>query len=254
MADPETLRLPYASWVPEVTPGLAAVLWILWLVSGVYFLLGRAKPAAGLVLAVCLGGALALDRQWYSNHLYLLAMLVPLVALADAGGGRARLLPVRLVQALVVLVYTFSGLAKLNPEFLSGAVLRQYLAPLALPAEVVVAGGWAVIAVELSLGPLLLAARTRRGGRLLGVALHAGMVLTRSFDVGIAMFGVAMVGTYPLFGGQPARPTPVGEDPPRSPPPCGSPPVEGTREGPASPPRSTRSARASDHSEKRPST
>ncbi len=196
---PEALRLPYASWMPEVTPEIAVLLWATWLVGGVHFLLGRARPAAGLILGACLAAVLALDRQWYSNHLYLLAMLVPLLSLAEVGDGRARRLPVRLVRALVVVVYLFSGLAKLNPEFLSGAVLEQYMAPLVVPEAAVVLAGWGVIAAELAIGPLLLAARTRRAARLLGVALHAGMVLTRSFDPGIAMFGVAMVATYPLF-------------------------------------------------------
>lgn len=212
VAAPASLQLPYFGGAPEATPTVAVLLWCLWLVNGALYLLGRAKPASAVGLTAVLAAVLLLDRQLYSNHLYLLTMLVPLVALADAGahegdagggedGGasRARLLPVRLVQALVVIVYAFSGLAKLNPGFLSGAALREYVEPLTLPIEAAAAASLAVIAAELVLGPMLAIPRTRRWGRLAGVALHGGMAVLHPSDPGVAMFGVVMVAAYPLF-------------------------------------------------------
>lgn len=230
-----SLQLPYFDGAPEATPTIAVLLWCLWLVNGALYLVGRAKPASAVGLTVVLAAVLLLDRQLYSNHLYLLTMLVPLVALADAGahegdaggGGedgverRARLLPVRLVQALVVIVYAFSGLAKLNPGFLSGAALREYVEPLTLPIEAAAAASLAVIAAELALGPMLAIPRTRRWGRLAGVALHGGMASLHLSDPGVAMFGVVMVAAYPLFPvpddldatAETARATPRPEEP-----------------------------------------
>ena len=199
VATPENLQLPYASWMPEASPALALVLWIGWLVNAGYFTIGRQRPVAGLLAGAFLGGVLALDQQLYSNHLYLQALLLPLFALADAGDGRVHLLPVRLVQGLVVIVYFFAGLAKLNPEFLSGDVLMDYVAPTVLPHGLVAAMAWATVALELALGGLLLWRPTRRWAWVAGAALHAGMVWFSPDVLGVGMFGVATLATYPLF-------------------------------------------------------
>lgn len=207
VATPANVQLPYTSWMPEAAPALALVLWIGWLVNAGFFTLGRQRPAAGLLLGVCLGGVLALDQQLYSNHLYMQALLVPLFALADAGEGRVRLLPVRLVQAMVVIVYLFAGLAKLNPAFLSGDVLHAYVAPTVLPHGLIAAMSWTTVVLELALGWLLIWRRTRRFAWLAGAAFHVGMAWFAPDALGVAMFGVAMLATYPLFAVEDGEPT-----------------------------------------------
>lgn len=205
VATPANIQLPYASWMPEAAPALALVLWIGWLVNAGYFTLGRQRPVAGLLLGASLAGVLALDQQLYSNHLYLQALLVPLFALADAGDGRVRLLPVRLVLALIVIVYLFAGLAKANPAFLLGEVLVDYVAPTVLPHGIIAAMAWATVALELALGGLLLWRRTRRWAWAAGAGLHVGMTWFAPDLLGVAMFGVAMLATYPLFEVSEAR-------------------------------------------------
>lgn len=200
VAQPANVQLPYASWLPEASPVLATALWIGWLVNAGLFTLGRHRPYSGLLLGACVAAVLASDQQWYSNHLYLIAMLAPLLALAECEGERVRLLPIRVVQGLVVVVYGFAGLAKLDASFLSGAVLADYVARGALPHSALRIASWATVTAELALGPLLVIERTRRLGWALGVALHAGMVaLAADERLGIAMFALAMLSTYPLF-------------------------------------------------------
>lgn len=200
VARPEAIQLPYFEWSPAATPAIAATLWVLWLVNGVLFTVGRRhRRTAGAVLTLVLALVLALDQQWYSNHLYLIALLVPLLSLSPREGGGYRRLPVGLARALVVTVYVFAGLAKLNPGFLSGAVLGEYLT-WSPPAGLLPLLAWVTVISELAIGPLLSFRATRPVGWVVGCGLHAGMVFLRSFDLGITMFGLAVVGTYPLFG------------------------------------------------------
>lgn len=135
--EPGVLRLPRFEAVPVLSPSGVAVFLCLWVLAGIAFALGWRTRPSGVLLTGLLVYVLLLDRQLYSNHLYLMTLLVLLLTLADSGaafsidagrgGGSASIpaWPVALMRVLVSIVYGFAVLAKLNPYFVSGIVLRR---------------------------------------------------------------------------------------------------------------------------------
>lgn len=203
----DVARVPYWSWFPSPSPEWAGVLAAIWLVSAYLFLTGRYGRIAASVLGLTLFCVLLTDRQWYSNHLYLLALVVPLAGWAEDDGELRSGILGSLIAVQVLLVYLFAGLAKLNGEFLSGSVLLNYLGGTLGssldPYRLLALGS---VVAELGMIPLLLAERTRRFGVLLGILLH-GAMLAAGFTampliekLGIANFGLAMIACYPAVG------------------------------------------------------
>jgi hypothetical protein len=157
----------------------------------VLFTVGVVTTKAGVTASVLGYVVLAQNVMGYVNtlHLLLLGMLV----LAVSGAGSRFALQsepaidapsaLLLVRGLVVSVYAWSGLAKLNGSWLRGDALTQLhdagivrgalseaLVTSAL-GRVVVAGG--VAATELALGPLLLWPRTRGAAVVIALLLHS---------------------------------------------------------------------------------
>ena len=172
------------------------------------------------MLAAAMSYVLLLDEQTYSNHLYLLVLVVLLLVLANAGGAlgvdarRGRVGPhaeayaVWLLRTQVSATYAFAALAKLNPVYLSGATLAGYMSPdllVALPEAMrlpfVLACSWGTIALELGLAVALWSARWRRVAVAAGVALHVGMValLPPAARMQLAIFAIEMVTLYVVF-------------------------------------------------------
>jgi hypothetical protein len=162
--------------------------------------------------AVCTAGTVLLlsDARLYSNHLLLLVLLS--AGLVVAGGGRfgdsaSRSAPTGaiLLCTQVSFVYLFAGLSKLNPMFLSGAVLREEL-----PPDLIAAMGFlatpglrsasiAAIGVEITLAFLLWNQRWRRPAALLGAAFHTTIVALMAPTFDLVVFALLCVGMYPLF-------------------------------------------------------
>ena len=98
-------------------------------------MLGWRARLTGTILALAVVFVIALDRQTYSNHLYLMAWLTALLVAADAGDGlairterrRVTFWPVILLCLQLTIVYVFSALTKINDSFLSGEVLAGVL-------------------------------------------------------------------------------------------------------------------------------
>lgn len=159
--------------------------------AAILFTAGVRTRAAGVVTAVSALAVASQDAFAFKFTLYTLFVGTGLLALSDAGQSFA-LRPSaratsptrpRLVHWFVASVYAWAGIAKLRPAWLSGDTLRvlhdqRYLVGsladffLADPARCR-ASAWAVVAVELLLGPLLLASRTRRAGLVLALGFHA---------------------------------------------------------------------------------
>lgn len=149
--------------------------------------------ASSVVLAAGYAGWFLMDAARYENHRYLIVLLAVLISVSqahrawsvDRWQGRAggpETVPqwnLLVLQAQLVLMYGFAGLAKLNPDWLAGEPLRHWL-PIQAPAiGAWVAHPWAAyamsyagLAVDLGAPMLLLWPRTRPAGIGLMAAFH----------------------------------------------------------------------------------
>ena len=215
---PDALRIPRFSWLPELP--LSAVPWLLtvWIVSALALAIGWRTRLAGWVLTCVLGYVLLLDHQLFGNNLYLLALVVFLLSLADSGACLsvdARLRgtrdsvpawPVHLLKLQLSIVYGFAALAKFNIDFLSGSVMasvtRLGLVPIPDSWRIfpLMAGASiAAVLVEVFLAGALWSSRLRVLAVLFGVALHAGIVLFTGAVVELTIFAVITMSLYILF-------------------------------------------------------
>jgi hypothetical protein len=190
----------------ELPAAVVAVLCIARTVAVVLFTGGVCTTAAGVAASLLGYVVLSQSLMDYVNtqHLLLLGMLF--LAIGGAG-SRVALRPepaidppsgLRMVRALVVSVYAWSGVAKLNRSWLSGDALTQLhdsgivrgaLADaLFASPSVRMTTAWGVAATELALGPLLLWPRTRPAAVVIALLLHAALEASVHPD----FFGFAM--------------------------------------------------------------
>jgi hypothetical protein len=212
------LGWPTAAWHfpafgPALPASVVAVLCIARTLAVILFAAGVRARAAGIAGGMLGWLVLAQDAMSYVNTLHLLFLGMVVLAASGAGGALA-LRPepaidprsgLALTRALVVSVYAWSGLAKLNASWLRGdalAQLHEYRIVHEGLAESLLASAtgrattaWIVAAVELGLGPLLLWPRTRRIGIVVALALHAGLELSVHPD----FFGFAMAALLLAF-------------------------------------------------------
>jgi hypothetical protein len=161
-----------------------------------------------------------LDQQTYSNHLYLFFLIMLLLTLADSGaalsvdalrtGKRDYVVgwPILLLKFQVSLVYGFSALAKLTPQFLSGEVLSQTLKQhgwLTFPyswrgPQLLTALAVSAIVVEIFIAFGLWKRNLRWVAVLAGVTLHIFIVsMLDSSRLSLGIFALEMLALYPLF-------------------------------------------------------
>ena len=214
LAEPETLRVPFFVWFPSPTSALVTGVVAVWFVAAILFMIGWRVSLTGPALLAAIVFALSLDLQVYSNHLYLMAWLVLLLTLADAGAGlsvkRAQRpvirWPVFLLMMQVSVVYGFAAITKLNTEFLSGRVLAGVLHEgiLSFPdvlrtREFLGAVALAAVFVELFLAIFLWSPRFRPTAFILGLGLHATIALFMAPTGELFVFSLEMLALYPLF-------------------------------------------------------
>jgi hypothetical protein len=218
---PGLLRLPYVSWLPEPSLTLIALLTLTWFAGAIAFCLGWHTRIAGSLLFATMSVTLLLDQQTYSNHLYLLVLVVLLLTLADAGaalsldarrkGPRSEVpaWPVLLLKLQVSIVYGFSAIAKITPVYLSGLVIAINLrksGPLSIPMEWRTPGIMSTLAVfsvatEAFLAVALWLPRWRWPAAIIGIGFHVTLVLLLIPEVAVqlAVFAVATLALYLLF-------------------------------------------------------
>lgn len=220
LAEPQVLLTPFLSMAPRPGPGLAHATVIIWVLAAIGFLFGWRTRLCGAVLTLVLGFVLLLDQQLYSNHLYLMVILGFLLTLTDAGaslsldaaraGARSDIpeWPVTLIRLQISLVYGFSAVAKLNPEYLSGGTLLLDISrgALGLPealrhVEIMASLALATIAAEVYVAIGLWSSRLRASAIALGVALHAGILILLVPPPGLAVFAIVMFAGYVVFPG-----------------------------------------------------
>lgn len=159
-----------------------------------------------------------IDQARYMNHLYLVCLVSGLVAVVPAGrcfslDARRRAHPggpfvpawaLFLLRAQFAIVYVFGGLAKLNPDWISGAPMRLVLAgaPPVGPLEPLLATEAAVrcfslggLGFDLLVVPALLWRRSRPWAVAASLFFHA----TNSWMFRIGIFPWLMLAATTLF-------------------------------------------------------
>lgn len=217
LTDPAVVQVPFVMWSPRPTALVLALLLGVWAVSAALFAIGWQTRSAGVALTLSLAGALFIDQQGYSNHLYLLTVLVGLLTLAGAGaafsldaahGGGVETVerwPVLLMKLQVTVVYLFAALTKLNAAFLGGAVLRAQLGaglvpvPDELPSGVVTFIAVAAVVIEFAIAAYLWHPRRRWVAVGAGVLLHGAITLLMAPFLQLLVFTAIMWASYLLF-------------------------------------------------------
>ena len=212
---PGTLRLPYIAGLPAL--GRAEVPWLagLWLVAAAALAVGWRTRWSGAALALVLARVLTADQQTYSSHLYLLLLLVLILACGDSGAvlsldararGRRETIPgwpVWLLAAQGSIVYGFAAIAKLIPEYLSGAMVCADFGWMDSSPPVLLCAGLAMgsIVTELGLAFALWQKRWFRFACAVGIGLHAVMIMMLAPAVRwqLIIFAGEMLVLYPLY-------------------------------------------------------
>ncbi len=211
---PGVVRARDFDWVPEMTR--AAMPWytLVWLAVAAAFALGYRTRLSGTILLGLIVYHLMADGSFFWSHIYFLGCLILLLTVADAGAdlsfdwraqgdGRrgVRLWGVVLLKLHISIVYGVAAAAKVNPEFLSGAVLgRWLLRPEFLKTpEVLIALAWATIIYEAGMAIALWVKRLRPWAIATGILFHAAIPLSMGLTGGLIVFSASIVGTYVLF-------------------------------------------------------
>ena len=219
LTDPQRLRVPYVSWL-NPTSAIVTTLIVVWIISAALFTVGYRSRTAGVILTLTIAMVLALDRQTYSNHLYLMMLLAGLLTVSDSGAalsidavrGRSSSTTsgwvVFLLKCQVSIVYGFAALWKLNVAFLSGSVLAGQLGtglvsfPEGLRTSHVLAFmSVAAVASEFTIAIGIWFTRSRGAAIALAVILHASIVAFMAPTVQLLIFAVELMVLYPLFIG-----------------------------------------------------
>ncbi len=180
--------------------------------------LGLFARAAAALFCAGFSYVFLIDQARYMNHLYLVCLLCGLLALVpaerafsldalrrrDPRGPWAPAWARTLLSAQIAIVYVFGGLAKCNPDWLSGAPMRLVLAgvPPLGPLEPLLATEWAVrffsyggLLFDLLVVPALLWRRTRPWAFAASVVFH----LMNAWMFRIGIFPWLMLAATTLF-------------------------------------------------------
>lgn len=205
------LRFPVLSALPGPTVAAVQVYQAVGLTAAVLLLLGLVAGASAATGSVLLAGALLWDQQTYSSHHVLITLLLGYLAFAGSGrrwsvvrrGGRERSevpwWPQALMMTQVSVLYLFAGLSKINPVFLSGEPLQEWMWA-DLPLWTFQALAVATVVTEIFLAFGLWIPRVRLLAAAAGLGLHLGILvgLTDQTLV-LTAFAAASMSTYWLF-------------------------------------------------------
>lgn len=208
------LARPVFEWVPAPTHGAALAFLVLACVAGLAMALGVSTRAAAVVSTVLNVAVLAWDEQTYSGHRVLATMLVAYLVFARSdhawsvparGEGGFDLVPwwpQLLMMMQLSVCYCFAALSKVNPIFLSGDGLRNWMW-VPLPDWIFGPLAIATVVTELFLAVGLWLPRTRWLAAAVGLSLHASIVFTLDDPVPLIAFALACVPLYALFLSRP---------------------------------------------------
>lgn len=213
--NPDLFHYPWADWLPVLPSEYAALPFILWFVGAIGLIVGYHTRISGAIAIIGNGLYFFADRQNYSNHGYLLLLLIFLLTLADSGAALSldsRNKQPHLVDAWKIdllkiqlsIVYFFTFIVKIRPDWLSGALMYLNLnGPLA-PYLTQITGIYRGLAlttllVEAFLFWALWSKKWRELAFFVGLMLHLGILFSVKFTLGLISFGLLSISLYPLF-------------------------------------------------------
>jgi hypothetical protein len=225
---PLVVDMPYVAWYPRLPAALLPLFIGVWLCAALAFAFGLGTRVCGAILTLLIAYTLFFDQQLYSNHLYLVTLVVLLLTIADSGarfsldarrsGGRNMVLawPILLLKIQISIVYFYAALLKINPQYLSGSILTSFW-PFNQP--MMLFGSWstvlpilavASILIELFLSFMLWVPRLRWLALAVGIGFHMMIILTGGSQPGVpdipfAIFALVTVAPYALFFDFPTR-------------------------------------------------
>lgn len=195
---PLVVKIPFFPWIPLLPSGALRIFLGVWLLAAVLFAIGWKTRVAGAVLSLVIGYTLIMDQQNYSNHLYLLFLVVLLLTIAES---TRREWPILLLKIQITIVYVFSALAKITPQYLAGEILTRSLKQgwLAVP-EVTSVLAVISIAAELFIACGLWSRRLRCFAIVAGIGFHVLIIATLdSSRLSLVIFALDVFAVYLLF-------------------------------------------------------
>lgn len=214
---------PFLGWIPSVSRQTMQLILLAMYVASFGITLGLAYRASAIVYALGAAYFHFMDAGKFHNHYYLIVLLSFLIALLPAHGAasvdaflfrriRRASVPrwsVWLLRFQVGIPFFFSGLSKLNAEWLSGfpAIFHWYSftsrhewARGLDPEFMALFIAWAGALADVSLLPLLVWRRTRYLGFALAVVFNVGIAILFSGPLfRVAMFPWFMISGVTIF-------------------------------------------------------
>lgn len=196
-------------WLPVASPTVAAAMATVGAVAAIFVLAGLGSRIAGVLLAATLATMMLLEQQTYSNHVALSMWCALWLAFSHAdarwslrsrleGPRDVRVADQLLLMTQVSIVYAFTGLLKINPEFLSGRVIQEN-SHLAISDPLAQLMAVAAVTTEVGLCIGLWIPRLRWIAALAGVGLHASIPIVMYQPLPLVSFSISVVFLYPLF-------------------------------------------------------
>ena len=217
---PAVVKVPFFPSLPLLPSGALRIFIAAWLVAALLFALGWKTRGSGAVLVLLTGYTLVLDQQTYSNHLYLLVLVLLLLTISDSGAAwsldaRQRATrrdvaawPILLLKIQVTLVYVFSAVAKITPQYLAGEILTRSLKQegwVAVPQSWRTPAVMSLLAVTSIVAELFIAfglwsPRLRPFAILAGIGFHLLILgVLDSSRLSLGIFALSMFAVYVLF-------------------------------------------------------
>ncbi len=203
-------------WVKPVSPGLMKFSLALWFICGLLMIANRLRKPAMLVHFITFSYFLLLDKSYFNNHLYMQCLLALIFFFYtprtnEKGISYIPRYYLLLLQLMVVMVYFYGGLVKLNYDWmvrmepmksLVGNLSKNALLSSAAGSSLVVYmlnyGG---VFFDILIGPMLWWKKTRKLAIWLCLGFHGLNYFLFNFGQNgeIGMFPPLMFSTCLLF-------------------------------------------------------
>jgi len=221
---PAVVKMPYLAWLPYPSLAATPILIGAWIVAALLFVVGLQTRLSGAILTAITAYVLLLDQQLYSNHLYLNMLVTLLLTIADSGArfsvdarysdprDQIAEWPIVLLKIQVSVVYFFAALTKVNPAYLSGDIMAQFIHADSLR---MLPAGWSLVALMQALAILSIATEFfiafalwfgfwRWLALVAGLGLHLTIIFTGGAAIGVpdirfTVFALLIVAPYVLF-------------------------------------------------------